>query len=103
MPSVSVIMPCFNHGRFVKESVNGVLGQTHGDLELVIIDDCSSDKSWQIISGIARDDPRIKAIRHARNEGVAKSRNDGLRVAKGEFIAFCDADDIWDQGKLKFQ
>jgi len=96
-------MPCFNHGRFLKDSVQGVLGQTHDDLELIIIDDRSSDSSWETINNLARADSRIRAIRHEQNEGVSKSRNDGLRAAQGEFIAFCDADDIWDQEKLKVQ
>lgn len=103
MPSVSVIMPCFNHAKFLEDSVFGILRQTHLDLELIVIDDCSADHSWEIISGLAKSDPRIKAVRHERNLGASRSRNDGLRMAVGGYIGFCDADDIWEPGKLEIQ
>ena len=103
MQNVSVIMPCFNHGRFVAESVKGILSQTAEDLELIIIDDCSSDNSWDVIQSLAAKNPRIKAIRHEQNRGASKSRNDGLCVANGRFIGFCDADDIWEPQKLRRQ
>jgi glycosyltransferase involved in cell wall biosynthesis len=100
---VSVIMPCFNHSRFISDSVSGVLDQSHENLELIVVDDRSTDNSWDIITRLADGDSRIKPIRHERNQGVSKSRNDGLRAAEGDFIAFCDADDIWDREKLKSQ
>lgn len=100
---VSVIMPCFNHARFLTESVNGIQRQIHQNLELIIIDDCSSDNSWDVIQGLAKKDERIKTIRHELNQGASKSRNDGLRRAKGDFIGFCDADDIWESRKLSRQ
>jgi len=103
MQKVSVIMPCFNHGRFVADSVNSVLSQTHRDLELIIAEDRSSDNSWEVISRLAAKDSRIKAIRHERNQGLSKSRNAALRVASGEFIAFCDSDDLWEPEKLDVQ
>jgi glycosyltransferase involved in cell wall biosynthesis len=103
MPVASVIMPCFNHARFLRDSAEGILGQSEPDLELIIVDDCSSDNSWEIIQGITKLDRRVKAIRHARNHGASRSRNDGLRVATGKFIGFCDADDIWERNKLQVQ
>lgn len=103
MPTVSVIMPCFNHGRFVAESAGAILGQTLSDLELIIIDDCSSDNSWAAIRRVAQRDRRVIAIRHAKNQGASRSRNDGLRAAKGELIGFCDADDLWEPEKLARQ
>lgn len=103
MPKVSVIMPCFNHAQFVVESANGILNQTQENLELIIVDDCSSDDSWEAIQGVAQKDLRVKTIRHTRNQGASKSRNDGLRVASGQFIGFCDADDIWEREKLEIQ
>ena len=96
-------MPCFNHARFVADSAKGVSSQTHSDLELIIVDDCSSDNSWEVICALATGDSRIRPFRHERNQGASKSRNDGLRAAKGEFIGFCDADDIWEREKLKIQ
>jgi glycosyltransferase involved in cell wall biosynthesis len=103
MPRVSVIMPCFNHAPFVADSLHGVLQQTHPDWELIVVDDCSRDGSWEVIRRVADHDPRIRAIRHERNQGVSKSRNDGLRAASGELIGFCDADDIWEREKLERQ
>jgi glycosyltransferase involved in cell wall biosynthesis len=100
MPRVSVIMPCYNHAQFVVESANGILAQTHNDLELIIVDDCSSDNSWETIKGVAQKDSRVKIIRHDFNQGASKSRNDGLRAANGQFIGFCDADDVWETWKL---
>lgn len=96
-------MPCFNHARFVVESAKAVLCQTHANLELIIVDDYSTDHSWQLIQCLAMDDFRVRPLRHEVNQGASKSRNDGLRAAAGEFIAFCDADDIWEPGKLKCQ
>ncbi len=96
-------MPCFNHARFVVESAEGILRQTLEDLELIIVEDCSSDNSWEVIQSVARKDSRVKTIRHGHNQGVSKSRNDGLRVASGGFIGFCDADDIWEKDKLRLQ
>lgn len=103
MPKVSVILPCFNHARFVTEAAESVLGQTHRDLELIITDDCSSDNSWEVIKGIAARDERVRIIRHEKNQGLPTSRNDGLRIATGEFIAFCDADDVWEPQKAAAQ
>jgi glycosyltransferase involved in cell wall biosynthesis len=96
-------MPCFNHAQFLRDSVGGILWQTYTDFELIIVDDGSSDNSWEIIQGFAGCDPRIRAFRHESNLGASKSRNDALRVAQGKFIGFCDADDIWEPDKLRVQ
>lgn len=103
MPLVSVIMPCFNHAHFLEDSVNGILRQSTPDLELIVVDDCSTDNSWESIRRLAAGDARIKAIRHERNQGASRARNDGLKNSRGEFIGFCDADDIWEKGKLDEQ
>jgi len=103
MQTVSVIMPCFNHAQFIRESADSILGQTHADLELVIVDDCSTDTSWEVISGVAAGDSRVRIIRHERNQGLTQSRNDALAVARGEWIAFCDSDDVWETNKLTVQ
>jgi len=96
-------MPCFNHGRFVAASVRSILKQTHSQLELIVVDDCSSDQSREVILDFARRDPRVVAAFHDRNRGRSGSRNHGLRLAKGDFIAFCDADDLWFPEKLALQ
>jgi glycosyltransferase involved in cell wall biosynthesis len=103
MPTVSVIMPCFNHGQFLAESVLSILRQTHADLELIIVDDCSTDKSAQVIADFAAKDGRVKGIRHPLNQGLSRSRNDAMQAAKGEFVAFCDSDDVWEPAKLEVQ
>ena len=96
-------MPCFNQARFLEDSVGAILRQSHADLELMIVDDCSSDNSWDIIRRLADGDSRIRPIRHERNLGASRSRNDGLRAATGDFIGFCDADDVWEPMKLEIQ
>jgi glycosyltransferase involved in cell wall biosynthesis len=100
MPRTSVIMPCYNHGRFVGESVAAVLGQTFADLELIVVDDASKDDSVKVLRGLAQKDARVKVIVHERNRGASGSRNDGFRAAVGEFVAYCDADDLWKPEKL---
>jgi hypothetical protein len=100
---VSVIMPCFNHGHFVVEAVASVLGQTMADLELIIVDDASTDDSVAVIQKLAQKDGRIKLIVHQKNCGPSRSRNDGIKAATGEYVAFCDADDRWKPEKLARQ
>jgi len=92
VPRVSVVMAVYNAGRFVREAVGCVLGQTYSDFELIAVDDASSDDSLAILESFG--DPRIRTIRHAVNVGAALSRNDALRAARGELIAIMDADDI---------
>ena len=103
MTNVTVIMPCFNHARFLTDSINSVLRQTYSDLELVIVDDCSTDDSWAVINSLASGDGRIQAIRQEQNQGLSKARNAALRRARGEFIAFCDSDDVWECDKIRIQ
>jgi glycosyltransferase involved in cell wall biosynthesis len=100
MAKVSVIMPCFNHATFLAESAQSVLRQTHGELELILVDDRSTDHSWSVIEALARSDSRVHAVPHQRNEGQSAARNNGLRLATGAVVAFCDADDVWEPDKL---
>ncbi len=101
--TVSVIMPSYNHSRFIKEAIQSVLNQTFDDFELIIIDDSSSDNSQEIIQKFAEIDSRIKPIFHKKNMGIARTLNDGLRASKGEFIAFIASDDVWVPNKLEIQ
>lgn len=103
MPLVSIIMPCHNHARYVDESIRSVLDQTEKDLELIIIDDGSADGSRLQIARAAHFDQRVKPLYHSENLGASVSRNDGLRMAQGKYIAFCDADDLWLPNKLAVQ
>lgn len=90
-PMVSVIMPVYNAVQFVGESIRSILDQSYGDLELIVVDDGSTDGSTQVIA--AFDDPRLHFLRQA-NSGVAHALNQAMALAKGNFIARQDADDI---------
>lgn len=102
---VSVIMPCFNSEYFIKSSIVSVLNQTYKNLELIVIDDASSNKL--AINEIMRDfmsvDKRVKFISLDKNIGVANARNEGIKVAQGRYIAFLDSDDLWKEKKLEVQ
>jgi glycosyltransferase involved in cell wall biosynthesis len=91
MPKVTVFMPVYNRARTIRESVDSVLAQTFTDFELLLIDDGSTDESVRIIESY--DDPRIRLVRHEENQGIPKTRNDGLRLAEGEYLALLDSDD----------
>ncbi len=98
---VSVIMPSWNTEQYIAESIESVLKQTYKKLELIIVDDGSTDKSEDVI--LKYNDPRIRYIRNKENSGAAKSRNIALKHAKGEWIAFLDSDDLWNESKLEKQ
>ena len=98
---VSVIMPVYNAESHVAEAINSVLRQSHQNLELIAVDDASTDDSFKIIDNIR--DQRLKCVRLKKNSGAGKARNEGIRMAKGRFIAFLDADDIWLEEKLSAQ
>jgi glycosyltransferase involved in cell wall biosynthesis len=93
-PKVSVLMSVYNGSRYLKESIDSILNQTFTDLEFIIIDDCSTDDSGEIISEYAEKDQRIVLIKNPENIGLTKSLNKGLKIAKGEYVARQDADDI---------
>jgi glycosyltransferase involved in cell wall biosynthesis len=97
---VSVIIPCYNYGRYLPEAVASVAAQTLGDLEIIIVDDGSTDETAEVIAGLV--DPRVR-IRRTSNRGISAARNAGLDMARGEFIAFLDADDYWEPTKLERQ
>lgn len=96
-------MPCFNHSKYLVQSILSIQTQTLSDIELIIVDDCSTDDSMRKINAIASTDARIKVLQHQKNKGASASRNDGIRLARGHFIGFCDADDVWLPGKLESQ
>ncbi|HFT7324225.1 TPA: glycosyltransferase family 2 protein [Proteus mirabilis] len=98
---VSIIMPCFNSANFIQESIDSVLSQTYHNFELIIIDDASNDNSLDIIKSFS--DNRIKIIELKKNQGAGVSRNKGIEMAQGRFIAFLDSDDIWHKDKLSLQ
>lgn len=103
MSLVSVIMPLFNASNTLKNSVMSVLTQSYEEIELIIVDDQSSDNSYQIASDLASTDRRIKLLQNNSNSGAGVSRNKAIDQAKGDFIAFLDADDLWYPDKLTTQ
>lgn len=92
MPKVSVIMPVYNAEKYVLKAINSILNQTFQDFELIIIDDCGTDNSMNIVKDI--DDSRIRVLSNDKNYGISYSRNKGIRNATGEYIALMDDDDI---------
>lgn len=92
MPKVSVIMPAYNAEKYINEAVDSILTQTYGDFELIILNDCSKDRTEEMI--LAYEDARIVYLKNEQNMGVAATLNKGLEVAKGQYIARMDADDI---------
>lgn len=102
-PYVSVIMPSYNSADFIELAVNSVLQQTFDNFELIIIDDCSSDNTRDILQKISKTDERIRLVLSDKNEGAAITRNKGLDLCRGAFVALIDSDDIWAKEKLELQ
>ena len=98
---VSIIMPAFNAKDTIGEAIASALNGTHRNLEILLIDDGSSDGTDKIVTGMARQDPRIKYYKNPKNLGAYKSRNLMLQAATGKFIAFLDSDDTWEPNKLE--
>lgn len=98
-PAVSVIIPTYNYARFVTEAVDSVLAQTYGDLEVIVVDDGSTDDTPERMKTYG---DRVRYIRQA-NQGPSATRNNGIEAARGDLIAFLDADDVWHPGKLRAQ
>lgn len=98
---VSIIMPSWNTAEFIGESIQSVINQTYKNWELIIVDDCSTDNTDEIVDDFL--DKRIKYLKNDKNRGAAFARNRALRQAKGEWIAFLDSDDLWKPEKLEHQ
>ena len=101
VPKVTVVIPSYNHARFLQQRVNSVLRQTYKDFELIILDDCSSDESRSILSSYAAD-PRIKIEFNTTNSGsVFKQWNKGVKLGRGEYVWIAESDDYADQNMLE--
>lgn len=94
-PLVSVIMPSYNGEEFIEQAISSVIAQTVEDWELIVIDDCSQDRTRQIVEGFARSDDRVRLVCNEKNMGAAGSRNRGLELCRGEYVALLDSDDYW--------
>ena len=100
---VSIITPSYNSAKFISQTIESVLAQTYQNWEMIIVDDCSPDNSNEIIVRYKKKDARIKLIKLAKNSGPAVARNRAIKEAKGRYIAFLDADDLWKPEKLEKQ
>ncbi|WFU43660.1 glycosyltransferase family 2 protein [Bradyrhizobium sp. CB82] len=103
MPLVSIITPSWNVERFIEETIHSVQAQTFADWELLIADDCSTDKTPELIEATSARDPRVKLIRQEKNGGPALARQASIDHAQGRYLAFLDSDDLWLPNKLERQ
>jgi len=92
-PLVSVIMPAYNAEKFIGEAIESILNQTFKDFEFIILDDCSKDKTWEIIKDYAKKDERIVAVKNEKNLKISATLNKGILLARGKYISRMDADD----------
>jgi len=100
---ISVILAAYNGEKTLERTIKSVLNQTYKDLELLAVDDCSKDSTYSLLCSFSEKDSRVHIFRNQKNMGVAQSRNRGIVVSNGEYIAFIDADDYWDNGKIEKQ
>lgn len=100
-PLVSIVMPTYNDIEHLDKTVNSVLSQSYRDFELLIVDDCSNDGTWDHLQKYP--DVRIRLFRNEHNSGAAVTRNRGVDEARGRYIAFIDSDDVWREDKLSIQ
>ena len=97
-PRVTVVIPAYNRASLLPRAVTSVLAQTYEDYELIIVDDGPTDDTAEVIQSF--EDPRIRTVRHADNKGQSAAQNTGIRLARGEYVAFLDDDDEWLAEKL---
>ena len=100
---VSIIMPTYNCGRFITETIESIQAQTYENWEIEIVDDCSKDDTREIVEALMEKDPRIHYYCLPTNSGAAVARTEAMKLARGEYMAFCDSDDLWMTDKLERQ
>ena len=100
---VSIVVPVYNCEKFIRQTINTVKKQTYNNWELLLVNDCSTDRSKEIIIKELKDDDRIKLLELEKNSGAAIARNKGIENARGKYIAFLDADDLWNEEKIEKQ
>ncbi len=94
MPAISVIVPTYNAGTYIESCINSILAQDFRDFEIIIVDDASTDGTWEQCQRVFSDHPMVKLHRHKDNKGVSIARNTGLELAAGKYVAFVDSDDL---------
>jgi glycosyltransferase involved in cell wall biosynthesis len=92
---VSVVVPVFNGARTIGRAVHTILNQTYRELDVIVVDDASTDDTPEIVGSLCRDDTRLRYVKNTGAKGPAGARNTGIKLARGEFLAFLDADDVW--------
>ena len=100
---VSIVTPSYNTADFIAETIKSVQDQTYTNWEMIIVDDCSTDRTDEIVAEFVAEDPRIRYMKNEKNCGAAQTRNRALREARGRWIAFLDSDDLWLPTKLERQ
>lgn len=100
---MSIITPSYNSKKFIAETIESIRNQSYQNFELIIIDDCSKDGSWEYIQEHVEGDNRIQIFQLEKNSGAANARNYGIKQAKGKYLAFLDSDDMWHPEKLNKQ
>ena len=98
---VSIILPTFNGHKYLPQLLESLISQTHKNLEIIVLDDCSQDNTVKIVEQYTLIDNRIKVIVNEKNIGINKNFEKGVKLARGEYIFLCDQDDIWDKNKVK--
>ena len=102
-PTVSIIIPTYNRAHLVGRAIESVLNQTYQDFEIIVVDDDSTDNTQKVVNEFQKKDKRIKYIKMNVNKGSAAARNIGIKIARGDYIAFLDSDDEWLPEKLEKQ
>lgn len=100
---ISIVIPAYNAEKYISYTLDSVLNQTYSDFEVIVIDDCSADKTYEIMEKYAELDDRIRIYKNEKNSGVSFTRNFGVSVSNGDYIAFLDSDDMWTPDKLSKQ
>ena len=92
-PKISVVIPTYNRNEILKRAINSILSQTFQDWELIVVDDCSTDSTFEVVNSLSLNDRRIRYHKLERNSGANAARNQGIKLAKAELISFLDSDD----------
>ena len=100
-PLVSVVMPVYNAEKFIEKALRSVMNQTVKDIEIICVNDCSKDKSVEIIKNLQKEDKRIILLENEKNLKVSQTRNNGVNYAKAEWVALIDSDDAWEEDFLE--
>ena len=100
---VTIVTPSWNSAKYIEETIKSVQSQTYKNWEMIIVDDCSTDNTVEIVKRIAAEDPRVKILVQDVNGGAAKARTRSMQTGTGRFVAYLDADDIWKTTKLERQ